>query len=134
MKSHIVKKKSSLIQRYFWLLLGLTFSCIGMIGIVVPGLPTTIFMILAIGCFYRSSQRLYNWVINHKIFGQHVRNYIEDKGMPKKAKYSAFLLMWTFVIFAVTFAIPGDMVIVKAIILIAAATGSGYIYNLRTIQ
>ena len=39
--------------------------------------------------------------------------------MPKKAKYSAFLLMWTFVIFAVTFAIPGDMVIVKAIILIA---------------
>jgi hypothetical protein len=104
-----------------------------MIGIVIPGLPTTIFMILAVGCFYRSSQRLYDWVINHKFFGEHVKNYLEGRGMPRKAKLNSFIIIWFFVIFAVLFGIPDNMVIIKIITIIAALTGTGFIISLRTI-
>ena len=133
MRLPLIEYEPNGIKRVLWLLLGLTFVGVGMIGIVIPGLPTTIFMILAVGCFYRSSQRLYDWVINHKYFGEHVKNYIEGKGMPRKAKLNTFIFIWVFVIFAVLFGIPDNMVIFKIITIIAALTGTGFIISLRTI-
>ena len=133
MRLPLIESEPNGIKRILWLLLGLTFVGVGMIGIVIPGLPTTIFMILAVGCFYRSSQRLYDWVINHKYFGEHVKNYIEGKGMPRKAKLNTFIFIWVFVIFAVLFGIPDNMVIIKIITIIAALTGTGFIISLRTI-
>jgi len=133
MKPHITNPKTNSLYRILWLIFGLTFSGIGMVGIIIPGLPTTIFMILAVACFYRSSQRLYDWVINHKYFGEHVKNYREGRGMPRKAKFTAFLFMWGFVIFSVLFGIPDNMVMIKAMTIIGAATGTGYIISLRTI-
>ena len=133
MRLPLIESEPNGIKRILWLLLGLTFVGVGMIGIVIPGLPTTIFMILAVGCFYRSSQRLYDWVINHKYFGEHVKNYIEGKGMPRKAKLNSFIFIWVFVIFAVLFGIPDNMVIIKIITIIAALTGTGFIISLRTI-
>ena len=133
MRLPLIEYEPNGIKRVLWLLLGLTFVGVGMIGIVIPGLPTTIFMILAVGCFYRSSQRLYDWVINHKYFGEHVKNYIEGKGMPRKAKLNSFIFIWVFVIFAVLFGIPDNMVIIKIITIIAALTGTGFIISLRTI-
>jgi len=133
MRLPLIESEPNGIKRILWLLLGLTFVGVGMIGIVIPGLPTTIFMILAVGCFYRSSQRLYDWVINHKYFGEHVKNYIEGKGMPRKAKLNSFIFIWVFVIFAVLFGIPDNMVIFKIITIIAALTGTGFIISLRTI-
>jgi len=133
MRLPLIEYEPNGIKRVLWLLLGLTFVGVGMIGIVIPGLPTTIFMILAVGCFYRSSQRLYDWVINHKYFGEHVKNYIEGKGMPRKAKLNSFIFIWVFVIFAVLFGIPDNMVIFKIITIIAALTGTGFIISLRTI-
>jgi hypothetical protein len=133
MRLPLIEYEPNGIKRVLWLLLGLTFVGVGMIGIVIPGLPTTIFMILAVGCFYRSSQRLYDWVINHKYFGEHVKNYIEGKGMPRKAKLNTFIFIWVFVIFAVLFGIPDNMVIIKIITIIAALTGTGFIISLRTI-
>ena len=127
MRLPLIESEPNGIKRILWLLLGLTFVGVGMIGIVIPGLPTTIFMILAVGCFYRSSQRLYDWVINHKYFGEHVKNYIEGKGMPRKAKLNSFIFIWVFVIFAVLFGIPDNMVIFKIITIIAALTGTGFI-------
>ena len=133
MRLPLIEYEPNGIKRVLWLLLGLTFVGVGMIGIVIPGLPTTIFMILSVGCFYRSSQRLYDWVINHKYFGEHVKNYIEGKGMPRKAKLNSFIFIWVFVIFAVLFGIPDNMVIFKIITIIAALTGTGFIISLRTI-
>jgi len=79
----------------------MVFTGVGMVGIVVPGLPTTIFMILAAGCFFRSSTKMYHWVIRHPIFGNHVLQFREGKGMPKKAKYYSLATMWAFIFFAV---------------------------------
>ena len=118
--------------RYFWLVLGTLLSTIGLIGIIVPGLPTTPIMILAAACFFRSSERLYNWVIENKYYGHHVKNFREGRGMPKKAKFMAIGTMWVFVSISVLFGIPDHMLMIKVITILGAATGTGYVISLRT--
>ena len=83
---HVVDVNRSGISRLLWLALGFLFAAIGTVGIVIPGLPTTPLMILAAACFAKSSQRFYDWVINNRMFGQHVKNYREGNGIPKKSK------------------------------------------------
>ena len=133
MRPHTAQIKTSKTARISWLVSGCISVCIGFIGIIVPGLPTTVFMLIAAACFYRSSQRFYDWVISHKLFGHHVKNYREGKGMPKRAKVMAFLYMWGFVLFAVAFGIPDHLLWVKIITSLSAATGTGYIAALPTL-
>ena len=113
--------------RAFWFSIGMVLSGIGMIGIIVPGLPTTIFMILAAGCFFRSSRPMYQWVVSHPIFGKHVLRFRKGEGMPQKAKYISIITMWGFVVFAVFFALPGSIIWIKYFILLSAVTGTFYI-------
>lgn len=129
---HNILPSSNLFARWFWLLMGLVLTVIGFIGIIIPGLPTTIFMILAAACFFRSSQGLYDWVINHKYFGAHVKNYREGKGMPIKAKVFSLVMMWVFVIFALFFSIPDNLIFYKTMIFLAALFGTKTILNLPT--
>tara|TARA_B100000530_G_C15646753_1_gene364574 strand:+ start:161 stop:580 length:420 start_codon:yes stop_codon:yes gene_type:complete len=103
---HTVDLNRSKFSRIIWFILGFTVMCIGLVGIVVPGLPTTPLMILAAACFAKSSQKFYDWIINNKMFGHHVKNYREGKGIPKKSKPIILGTMWTFVLFAVLIAIP----------------------------
>ena len=56
--------------------------------------------------FAKSSQRFYDWIIQNKLFGHHVKNYREGKGIPRKSKPIILATMWTFVLFAVLIAIP----------------------------
>ena len=88
---HEMKKSKFLFIRILWITLGSIFVAIGTIGIFVPGLPTTVFMLLAAACYVRSSERLYNWLIRNKTFGKYIKDYREGKGMPIKAKIFAYL-------------------------------------------
>tara|TARA_B100000678_G_C18114645_1_gene464125 strand:- start:188 stop:595 length:408 start_codon:yes stop_codon:yes gene_type:complete len=103
---HEAKLSENKLSRVFWFSLGVIFTGIGLIGIVVPGLPTTPLMILAAACFAKSSQRFYDWIINNRMFGEHVKNYREGNGIPKRSKPVILGTMWTFVLFAVFIAIP----------------------------
>tara|TARA_B100000579_G_scaffold436602_1_gene463101 strand:+ start:8791 stop:9177 length:387 start_codon:yes stop_codon:yes gene_type:complete len=127
-----MKINKNLLIRYFWLTIGLLCFSIGSIGIIVPGLPTTIMMILAAACFFRSSEKLYNRVVENKYYGHHVKNFREGRGMPKKAKFMAIGTMWVFVSISVFFGIPDHMLIIKVITILGAATGTGYVISLRT--
>ena len=124
---------NNLVFRWFWLIIGLLLTGLGFIGIFIPGLPTTIFMILAASCYFRSSQRLYSWVMNHKYFGYHVKNYRDKKGMPLKAKIMSLIMMWLFVLYAVILAISVDLVFIKAIVIISALFGTKTILSLKSI-
>ena len=103
---HVVDVNRSGISRLLWLALGFLFAAIGTVGIVIPGLPTTPLMILAAACFAKSSQRFYDLVINNRMFGQHVKNYREGNGIPKKSKPMILGTMWIFITFAVLIGIP----------------------------
>ncbi len=65
--------------------------CVGLavLGMFVPVLPTTPFLLLALACFAKSSQRLHGWLLSHRAFGPVIRNWHETRSMPRRAKISA---------------------------------------------
>jgi len=81
------------------ILLSLGLLCVGLafIGIFVPGIPTTPFLIVALWAFAQSSKKFHTWLLNHKRFGAILRNWESHKVVPKKAK----ILMVTLQISAV---------------------------------
>ena len=132
---HQVDLNRTLFSRIFWFILGFTIMVIGLIGIIVPVLPTTPLMILAAACFAKSSQRFYDWIINNKLFGHHVKNYREGKGIPKKIKPVILVTLWSFVLFAVFFAIPDSAPLIsKVSTLILALIGAIFILRIPNLQ
>ncbi|WP_157216393.1 YbaN family protein [Flavisphingomonas formosensis] len=75
--------------RIGWLLLGFVCVALGFIGALLPLMPTTIFLILAAGCFARSSPRLEAWLLDHPRFGPTLRAWRRDGAIPKQAKIAA---------------------------------------------
>ena len=105
---------------------------LGLLGVLLPGLPTTPFMILAAACFSRSSDRLYNWILNHPSFGPMVRRFRDGKGIPPKIKVIALVSIVIFVSFAVLFAMPKSLVILRIITGLAGIIGIWYILSQPT--
>lgn len=81
------------IQRILLVTLGMFFLAISVIGILLPGLPGTPFLLLAAGCFAKSSPRLHNWLHTHKVFGPILNNWKKDRSIPKNAKRVALLMI-----------------------------------------
>tara|TARA_B100000700_G_scaffold93558_1_gene105598 strand:- start:939 stop:1358 length:420 start_codon:yes stop_codon:yes gene_type:complete len=102
---HVANETSNPLAKLMWVSLGSLFVALGAIGVIVPGLPTTPFLILAAACYIRSSQRLYDWLISNKRFGPYLKDYREGKGIPRKAKRLAVVMIVVFVSFSVVFGI-----------------------------
>lgn len=77
-------------------LIGGGSACValGVIGMFLPVLPTTPFLLLAAVCYARSSQRLYHWLITNRWFGAYIRNYREGRGITRLHKALILLLLW----------------------------------------
>lgn len=73
---------------------GFLFLTLGIIGIFFPVLPTTPFMLLASFFFLRSSERMHRWIMNHRVFGPPVKNYMENRSMKKSTKVKAISTLW----------------------------------------
>ncbi len=78
---------------------------LGIIGIFVPVMPTTSFLLLAAACYVRSSRRLYVWLITNRYFGEYIRNYREKRGIPMKAKVTTISLLWIMISSSAIFAV-----------------------------
>ena len=82
------------IKTYLLVIIGTISLILGTIGIIIPILPTTPFILLASFCYIRSSKRLYYWLINHKLFGKYIYDYLVHKSVKKSAKITAITLLW----------------------------------------
>lgn len=80
--------------RYALLAIGWLSVALGVMGIFLPVLPTTPFLLLAAACFMRSSKRFYLWLVNHRQLGPWIVDYLEGQGIPLKGKIYAISLMW----------------------------------------
>lgn len=82
-----------ILTRPFFLCLGLAFVAIGAVGAFLPVLPTTPFLILALWCFARSSQRFHDWLYHHRLFGPALQRWDKYRVIPKSAKIIAVTSM-----------------------------------------
>ncbi len=67
---------------------------LGVLGILLPILPTTPFLLLAAACYSRSSQRFHDWLITNRLCGAYIRNYREGRGIPRAQKMLTLALLW----------------------------------------
>ncbi|MBS3995592.1 MAG: YbaN family protein [Alkaliphilus sp.] len=82
------------IKKYFLIFAGSASLTFGIVGIFIPMLPTTPFLLLASYCYVRSSKRLYDWLINHKFFGAYIYNYLTYRAVKRSTKIVALLFLW----------------------------------------
>ena len=113
---------------------GLFLTGLGLVGVIIPGLPTTIFMILAAACFFRSSTKMYNWVINHPLFGESVLRFRSGKGIPIKAKYTSIIMMWFFISTSIFFFLHTHALWLKTIIALSGFIGTVFILRQPTFK
>jgi uncharacterized membrane protein YbaN (DUF454 family) len=115
--------------RLLWILFGSFSVAMGVVGIFVPGWPTTIFLIIASYFYIRSSNRLYEWLVNNKLLGVYIKNYLLGKGMPFKAKIISLSTMWIFGLLSILFWIPNNLV--KIIVLLLLVIGTLFILRVK---
>jgi uncharacterized protein len=112
--------------RWVWFIAGWLAVAIGGIGIVVPGLPTTVFFVIAAWCFSRSSPRFEQWVLNLPKIGPMVRDHRAGLGMPRRAKTWAVA---TMVVFGGASALAIGHPALSAVILTLVAIGAWYVLS-----
>lgn len=102
---------------------------IGIVGIVVPLLPTTPFLLLAAYCYGRGSRRLQNRLLSNKLVGSYLRNYLEGKAMSLKAKIWSISILW--VVIGCTASFVTDSQIIRIVLL---AVGSGVTVHIALLK
>ena len=97
-------------MRRIWhsFLLGLGFISValGVLGMVVPLLPTTPLLLLAAFCFARSSERFHGWLLSNRIFGETIRNYRDGLGLPMRQKVVTLAILWITMVSTSVFVVP----------------------------
>ena len=79
-------------------------SASGVVGIFVPILPTTPFLLLAAACYARSSPRFLNWLLDNPWFGAYLRNYRAGQGIPRKVKLVTLTVLWATIAISIAYA------------------------------
>jgi uncharacterized membrane protein YbaN (DUF454 family) len=79
--------------RQMWFILGLIATGLGIAGYILPVMPGTTFILIAVYCFARSSEKYYNKLLNSKWFGQTIKDFYAGKGMSLKAKWTAYIMI-----------------------------------------
>lgn len=104
-------------KRFFWLSLGLICVAIGALGLFVPLLPTTSFLLLAAFSFARSSPRLHGWLLNHKVFGPLIRDWQMHRAIGTRAKVMCLTSMLAIVLISIFLSVPAWVLGVQVIVL-----------------
>ena len=99
--------------------IGTVALVLGVIGIFVPLLPTTPFLLLASACYLRGSKRMHEWLLSHGTLGAYIRAYEEGRGIPLRAKVLALAMMWPSIAYAAY--LVGSIWIALAFFVVASA-------------
>lgn len=102
-----------------WTWLGVLFLVVGAAGAVLPLLPTTPFVLLAAGCFAKSSPRMHAWLLRSELFGPVLRNWEQNRCMPRRARRISLLMMILVGGSSVAFFVPGLLLKLAGVALIA---------------
>lgn len=113
--------------------LGLISLSLGVIGIFLPLLPTTPFLLLSAFLFAKSSDKLYNWLLNHKILGRIITNFRDNKSIPLKTKILSITVLWSTMSISI-FYFVNELVWLQLLLILIALGVSYYILSLKTLN
>jgi uncharacterized membrane protein YbaN (DUF454 family) len=120
------------IIRHFLIAAGTLSLVLGIVGVFLPVLPTTPFLLLAAACYARGSTSFYNWLMNNRLFGTYIRNYREGRGLPPRIKAILIVLLWVTIGYSAAFAVH---VLWARVVLILIAVGvTAHILYIRTLR
>lgn len=118
-------KKGLKIIRGLWFIVGTICLALGAVGIILPILPTTPFLLASAACYFKSSPKMHKWLLNNKWFGEYIKNYQEGKGIPRKTKVIALTALWVTIgistIFFLDRILPTILVLPMQLIMITVA-------------
>jgi uncharacterized membrane protein YbaN (DUF454 family) len=123
--------KSKLV-RGFLIVAGTIFLAIGIIGIVIPILPTTPFLLLAAACYLRGSKRMHDWLLNNRWVGEYIRNYREGRGIRARTKIIIIALLWATILYSTIFI--AQHLAIQVLLIVIASTVTVHILTLKTLK
>ncbi|MBE7527371.1 MAG: YbaN family protein [Burkholderiales bacterium] len=117
---HLLQLHDSPIMRWLYLGIGITALFMGILGIFLPVLPTTPFILLAAGCFARSSERFHGYLLGHRIAGPIIQEWCEHRSVARQVKRWAYLVMslsfGSSILIVPSWELKGMLVILAAIL------------------
>ena len=119
-------------MKYLLIILGSICLALGVIGIFLPLLPTTPFLLLAAALYFRSSEKLYQWLIQQKHLGSYIRNFREYRAIPLRAKIISVSMVWITLIYC-TITIS-EQIWVKSLFIILAIGITWHILSYKTLK
>jgi uncharacterized protein len=119
-------------RRILLIVCGTLCVALGVLGMFLPILPTTPFLLLAAFCYGRSSQRAYRWLMSNRWFGEYIRNYRDGRGIPLKQKILTITLLWLTIGYTVLFVVSHWWV--KLILLAIAGGVTVHLTRARTLK
>ncbi|MBU0937022.1 MAG: YbaN family protein [Spirochaetes bacterium] len=105
---------------------------LAILGVFLPVLPTTPFLLLAAACYLRSSRRLYRWLLNNRVFGRYLRNYREGKGLPLSFKIWTVVVLWLSLGASALWGVPARLWWVRLLLLVTGITVSTHVLRIKT--
>lgn len=103
---------------------------LGILGIFLPVLPTTPFLLLASACYMRGSKRMHRWLMSQRHLGPYIRNFQAGHGIPLRAKIAALALLWTSLSVSI-WVVPLPWV--RILLLVPGIVVTVYLYRMRTL-
>ena len=112
-------------------IVGTVAVVLAIIGIFLPLLPTTPFLLLASACYLRGSTWMHRWLLGNRLFGETLRNIEQKRGIPLRAKIIALTFLWVSILYSVHTVKP---VVLKGMLLAIATAVSVYLVRTRTLR
>ncbi len=125
-----VARRSGEFARPALFVIGTLCVILGIVGIVLPLLPTTPFLLIAAACYAKSSERFHDWLLEHRWFGGYIRDFRSGNGIPIRAKVVAVLTLWTSITFSALFVL--NLLVARVALFVVASGVTIYILSLKT--
>lgn len=125
-----LKINTNPLVRWILLISGIILTGMGIAGMFLPLLPTTVFLLLAAWCFARSSEKFYKWLHKNRFFGKYLSDYSTGKGMTKRSKIFSLSFLWTGIIFSMIYAT--ELLYVRILLLIIAIGVTWHLLAIKT--
>ena len=132
MKQDDLKISESRTVRIVLMVTGWLMVVLGIIGVLLPVMPTTVFFLIAAACFARSSEKFYWWLLNNKLFGKLIKDFRQKRGMPLKSKIIAVSVLFIVIGYSAFFAV--DSIVIKILLILIGISVSIYLMSLNTIR